>query len=144
MESEKHSTRLSVTNEPACMVAAAANANELLYMPKGEIARLQALQSAASISAKEGKAPHDSLGSELKTIVLSDDALDKFKAGDPHWETATVPLGIDPASPAALKGVQFSKAMPKSGNKVVDAMPGLVSDFSTAGHWVGLWMRVRF
>jgi len=116
-------------DDSASVVLQAAWDNELLYAPKGEVARLQALQSVESISTKGGKAPHDTLGDDLRnTIVLSDAALDKFKAGDKSWETATVPIGINPASPKALKGVQFSKAAPvKSGNKVVDALPGAIS-----------------
>jgi hypothetical protein len=48
----------------ASYVARAAWNNELLYMPKKEIARLQALQSEESISSN-GVAPNDTLGSDL-------------------------------------------------------------------------------
>jgi hypothetical protein len=68
-------------------VAKAAWDNQLLYMPKKEIARLQALQSAALIAAKEGGTPHDTLGSDLKTIVLSDEALGNFQATRGYQKT---------------------------------------------------------
>jgi hypothetical protein len=48
----------------ASYVAPAAWNNNLLYMPKKEITRLQALQSEASI-ASNGVTPNDTLGSDL-------------------------------------------------------------------------------
>lgn len=76
-----------VLNSASRFVSAAWD-NRLLYMKKVEIARLQALQSVESISTKGGKAPHDTLGNDpRKTIVLSDDALAKFTAGDQRDQT---------------------------------------------------------
>lgn len=97
--------------DSATYVARAAWENRLLYMPKKEIARLQALQSAASISAKEGGTPHDTLGSDLKTIVLSDEALAKFRENpEGNWATLTVPVKADSTSPRNLAGMRFSKS----------------------------------
>ena len=112
----------------ASMVVRAAWDNEIRYMKKEEVARIQALQSVASIATKEGKAPHDNPGNDLrKTIVLSDEALAKFVAGDKQWETYTTPVNISAAAQKTLAGVQFSKAKPVTMKSVVDDVPGALA-----------------
>lgn len=82
-----------------------------VYLPKREIARLQELQSIAPIAIKEGGPSTTHRGGDLKTIVLSDEALASFtKNPKGDWETLTLPLAADPNAPKALKGVQFSIA----------------------------------